>query len=141
LLLLGKVGTGKDHLAYAIARYAIMRGYSARWLNCMRWYATVRDNIQSEASQVDAIRRLVQPNLLVLNDPLPPVGDLTAWQLGNLFQVIDGRYGARKSTIVTANMDSESDGDAMFGPQVWDRLCDRADLVWFRWPSYRQPNR
>jgi DNA replication protein DnaC len=137
LLFLGKVGTGKDHLAFAIARGAIMRGYSAMWVNCLRWYSQMRDRIQRELPEEQAIRELVTPSLLVLSDPLPPVGELSQYQSSNLLLLIDRRYCARKPTILTVNLATEQDGWELVGPQAWDRLKEGAEIVWCKWASHR----
>ncbi len=55
LLLIGKVGTGKDHLAFAIAGYAISRGFSAKWVRCLQWYTQMRDGIKNDRSEAQAI--------------------------------------------------------------------------------------
>jgi DNA replication protein DnaC len=138
LLLFGKIGTGKDHLAYAVARYAIYRGYSARWIRGLRWFSQMRDNIDAQTSELLTLNKLILPAILVLSDPLPPNGDLTAYQLSNLLQVIDSRYCERRPTVITVNLRNPADGQELFGPQVWDRLTHGATIVWCQWPSYRQ---
>lgn len=138
LLLLGPVGTGKDHLAFAIARGAILRGYSAAWIDGLRWYALMRDRIQLGRLEGEAIYELLQSSLLVVSDPLPPTGDLSNYEMSNLLRIVHRRYIERKPTLLTANLADEAQGKDLIGDQAWDRLIEGAELLWCRWSSYRR---
>lgn len=140
LVMMGKVGTGKDHLAFAIARHVISRGGTVAWVDGLAWHCRMRDRIDDERGRSEAaeISQLAKPTVLVLSDPLPPVGELSAFQAANLLHVVNRRYINCKPTIVTVNIASEADAPEFLGPQAWDRLRQGAELLEFRGESFRQ---
>lgn len=138
MLLIGPVGTGKDHLAFALARGTIVRGFSAAWVDGLRWYTLMRDRIQQQRSESEAIWELLQPSLLVLSDPLPPAGELSNYEASNLLRIVHRRYIEQRPTLLTVNLTSEDEGRELIGDQAWDRLIHGAELVWCRWESYRR---
>lgn len=158
LVLYGPVGTGKDHLAFAALRH-IMAGTSAvvresseyaplgpdrdaltaGWQNGRELAGEFRDRITDERTESGLIGRLSAPDLLVLSDPLPPVGDLTPYQADSLYRIVENRYAANKITIVTLNVANDAEADQRLGAATWDRLCDRAWKLFCQWPSYRKP--
>ncbi len=73
----------------------------------------------------------------MLSDPLPPTGELSRYEASNLLLLIDKRYCSGKPTILTVNLASEQDGLELIGAQAWDRLKHEAEIVWCKWPSYR----
>lgn len=144
LVLYGPVGTGKDHLAFAVSGTAIFRhGKHAGWINGQEWFGEIRDQMGDDGglSEHSMIQRLVAPDILTLSDPLPPVGALTQHQSTMLYRLIDARYHAGKPTIVTVNVATDEEADARLGAATWDRVCDRAWKVFCNWPSYRKPAR
>jgi DNA replication protein DnaC len=143
LILFGPVGTGKDHLAMAVCRRAILElEVSCRWLNGPQWFGSLRDAISDEQSESKTLADLVRPAVLVISDPLPPVGELTTYQAGWLYRVVDRRYSTRgKITIITVNARDDSEADKRMGPATWDRLCHGAWRVRCEWPSFRKAMR
>jgi DNA replication protein DnaC len=141
LVLYGPVGTGKDHLAFAIARSACEQGYTVEWLYGQDWFGQIRDAMDGDTTEDAMLRRLTRPDLLVLSDPLPPVGNLTQHQSTMLYRAVAARYFDGKPTIATLNVASDEEADERIGAPTWDRLCDGAWKICCRWPSYRKPAR
>lgn len=141
IVLYGAVGTGKDHLAFAIARAAVLAGFSVRWLNGQDWFGQVRDSMDNGTSEDSIVGRIANADFTVISDPLPPIGNLTPHQATMLYRAVDDRYNAGKPTIVTLNVKDDDEADQRLGEATWDRLCHGAWKIRCHWPSYRKPAR
>lgn len=142
LVLYGKVGTGKDHLAMSVARVAIQEiGKRVAWVNGQSWFGSLRDSIDKGTPESSQINAMASPDLLVLSDPLPPAmgkGDeLTPYQASMLYRLIDARYSRGLITIVTLNVNDDQEADRRIGTPTWDRICHGVWKVHCNWPSYR----
>lgn len=139
LLFIGPPGTGKDHLMVALIRTAILRhGGTVEWINGMDWFGRIRDAMTDGERERDVLRELIEPDVLALSDPVPPLGDLTDFQRIMLYRAIDGRYRNRRPTWITANVAGKDDASARLGPQTYDRLRDGGIILWCNWASYRK---
>jgi DNA replication protein DnaC len=141
VILFGPVGTGKDHLAFAICRAAIKAGQSVRWVNGQNWFGMVRDAMDTSKSEASLIAELARPEILCLSDPLPPVGALTQHQATMLYRLVDARYSRGVPTICTLNVADDAEADVRMGAATWDRLCHDAWKLHCNWPTYRKPAR
>ncbi len=116
LILVGKVGAGKSHLAYSIAHE--MNENSSEtvlYVSVSELFDYIRSTFsgQSEESEHSIINFLVSVDLLVIDDLGAELGDMdahdikaTAFVNRVLFKVFDGRQG--KKTIVTTNLTSKA---------------------------------
>jgi DNA replication protein DnaC len=77
--------------------------------------------------------------MLVISDPLPPMGPLTAFQASMLYRLIEERYSSGGVVVATVNVASDEEADSRMGAQTWDRLCDKSVKCHCNWPSYRKP--
>lgn len=139
LLLLGHVGTGKTHLAAAIAQHLITE------LNATAVYRTVYSLMQyvkgsfdrdAAYTEAQAYERLIQPHLLVLDE----VGatKTTEFEQAALFNVINGRYEQQVPTIVISNLMPAEIASAL-GERCVDRLREGGGLCQvFDWKSARK---
>lgn len=143
LVLLGPVGTGKDHLAFgAVARGVSAVGSSALWVACRELFSNSRDAMVGDEGERRFVRTFLAPDVLILSDPTPPVGDgLTSWQSDLLFRVVDARWRAFRPTVVTANFADDRDAENAVGAPTWDRINDRAFVAVTNWGSYRNASR
>src|SRR5262245_11323771 len=138
LVWYGPCGTGKDHLASALLYIAAGRhGLSASWVCGMELFGRFRDNIDQQRTEQAEIERLSRPDILCLSDPVPPVGDASAWNLTLLYRVLDRRAHLLRPTWATVNAASPAELEAKLSEPVWDRLKHGAELLPFFWPSYR----
>lgn len=139
LVLFGTVGSGKDHLAISVCKHAIKAQFTAGWINGQRWFAEIRDAMDTDKTERGILGKVANPDLLVLSDPLPNAGELTAYQATWLYRLADARRAAGKPTIVTVNVADDDEADRRLGEATWDRLCDSAVKIKCNWPSYRRP--
>jgi len=137
--LIGPPGTGKDHLAIAIAREAVIRlRASARWLDVSTFRSQLRDAIKSSTEEKRTIGPFLLADVLVLSDPIPPGSSMSDFQADALFRLIDGRWRMKRPTIITANFADEAEANSLLGSQVVDRLSQGALRLRCKWESFRR---
>ena len=137
LIFSGAPGTGKTHLACAIANRVIANGASAV-------YSTVSDALRSirrayepgsGLSEGDAINALADPALLVLDEVGTDYGTDHSKVL--LFDVLNKRYEQVRPTIILTNLDRDALAGHL-GERIMDRLREGGGMmVSFGWASYR----
>ena len=137
LVLLGKVGAGKTHLACSIA-IELMRRTGKQV-----YYRTVRDVIRevratwhrdAPETEVAVIAKLTQSALMVLDEVGVMAG--TDNEMLILFDVLDGRYREGLPTVVSSNLNRQGLQDAL-GERMYDRLRDGGKVLVFDWASHR----
>ena len=138
LVLFGPAGSGKDHLAAAVGREAIIRGVTVSWRNGRDIFGAFRDAMDNDTSERSLFRELEAPEVLVLSDPIPPFGRLTEYQGDVLFRLVDSRYRQLKPTWATLNVCGGDEADNRIGAQIADRLRHDALAIFCDWPSYRK---
>lgn len=136
LVLYGWVGTGKDHLAAAML-YAAAEHVNARWVNGRDVFGASRDAIAEAKGEKQLIAELIEPAVVCISDPIPIVGELSAWNVDLLYRVLDQRARYLRSTWMTLNVTDVADARKRLTPPVWDRVRDNAELLSCCWPSFR----
>lgn len=144
MVLRGNVGTGKNHLACAIARQVSSKqGYSSLLLTVAEaiqriratWGDRDRQSPQSTETHTEIIERFADVNLLILDEVGRQYGS-DAERI-NLFEVIDARYRAMRPTMVISNLLPAEIIDYL-GRAAYDRLRENGGiLVNFDWESHR----
>jgi DNA replication protein DnaC len=138
-ILLGRPGRGKTHLAIAFAYKAIQNGFTAR-------FATVAELLNelhraTGDGRRHAVAAFVEPDVLVLDE----LGYLTYGPdaANLLFQIVDQRYLARRSILVTSNKAPATWGSVLhdndLAEAIVDRLLERGDIIQLAGRSYRNP--
>jgi len=100
VLLLGPCGVGKTHLATGLALKAIERGHRIYFLTLHD--LVTRSRARREKNRLDSLLRvLTRPEILILHE----VGYLPLEQpdAAFLLEVVNKRYQAQKSIIITSN--------------------------------------
>lgn len=141
LLICGPTGTGKSHLANALAFEALKRGYSVRIQPANRLLADLHAT-RADGTFGRRFAKLCAVDLLVLDDfGLRP---LSSQQAEDLYEVIRERY-ERKALVITSNRSfeewSEAFGDPLLSSAALDRLTHHCQTLVIRGQSYRQRGR
>lgn len=139
LLLVGNVGTGKTHLAAAIADH-IIRQHGAmavyRTMYGLMQYLKGSFDSQAEYTEAQAYQNLITPHLLIIDE----IGATkqTEYEQAALFNVINGRYEQQLPTVIISNLMPEELGKAL-GDRVMDRLRENGGIcLVFDWASARK---
>lgn len=141
LILSGRPGRGKTHLAVAIAYRAIQNGFTARFVSA----GDLIDDLGT-ASRSGRLREAtaawVEPAVLVIDE----VGYLHhAQDAANvLFGVVDQRYLGQKPMVFTTNKKLRDWGAVLHDPDlaevILDRVLERGEHIALGGPSWRTRN-
>lgn len=139
LILRGLPGTGKNHLATAIARQVMGDGFTALNATAFEIIRRIRDTWREGAAETEAevTRTFADIDLLIIDEVGRQYQTKDGAESIELFNVIDARYRQMRPTIVISNQDR--DGLKRYlGQATFDRLREGgAALVNFDWQSAR----
>jgi DNA replication protein DnaC len=138
LLFCGPTGTGKSHLAQAMAHEAIKHGYQALYRPTHTLLGHLHAG-RADGSYHRVLKRLLNVDVLVLDDfGLVP---LSQTAVEDLYEIIRERY-ERKSILLTSNRApeewSEVFGNPLLASAALDRLTHHAHVITITGSSYRQ---
>lgn len=135
LLLMGRYGSGKTHLAAAIANLAIESGISTLFLTVPDLLDWLRFSYSpGDTSFEDRFEEIRDIPLLILDDF--GTQNATDWAQEKIFQIMNYRYINRLPTVVTSNMMIND-----FEGRIRSRLQDPdlVTMVKILAPDYRNP--
>jgi DNA replication protein DnaC len=124
LWLTGDVGTGKTTLAMAVSAAATQAGRSVAIYSLPRLLARIRrtyDADHGEDSYLAFFERLTSVDLLHIDDL--GAEKRSDWVLEQLYAIVDERYGAQRSMVVTTNLE-ESELEEQIGQRTVSRLVE-----------------
>lgn len=119
LIFFGKCGSGKTHLAVAIANYVITEHKIPVKFGT---FGSILEQLKkSFQTDEDIVSQLVNTPLLIIDD----IGKerKSEWSDSVLFEIINGRYEKNNPIIVTTNMDVQT-LRANIGDAIFSRLCE-----------------
>lgn len=138
LVMCGKPGTGKNHLALAIARHAITEHQSSAVFTTALKIAREYKSTWSKGSsrtEDEVIRYFTKPDLLIIDEVGVQFGSDAEKLI--MFEIINTRYERMKPTILISNQTREELA-AFIGERVLDRMNDGGGCTLsFTWDSYR----
>ena len=137
-LIIGKPGTGKSHVAKAVAYQATLQGYDVRYVEADTEFA--RYALCARREQPSCCQRRIEPDLLVLDDLFLArrIADASA----ELLQaIVHQRYKRAARIVITSNRVVQDWGkylgDATMATTILDRLMHRCAMLEFEGKSYR----
>jgi DNA replication protein DnaC len=138
LILHGKSGRGKTHIAVAIGYRAIQNGFDTHFVTAAELIEDL--SVASRDGRLaDALGRYVAPHVLVVDE----VGYLTyGHDAANvLYHVVTKRHQAKRSMIFTSNKPPDAWGavlhDDDLAAAIVDRVLERGRLLHMDGPSMR----
>ncbi|HEX2015466.1 MAG TPA: ATP-binding protein [Solirubrobacteraceae bacterium] len=137
LWFFGGVGTGKTTLAMLVAKAALDSGRSVAIYSLPRLLAEIRTTFDegSQSSYVDLIDRLAAVDLLHIDD----VGaeKTSSWVLEQLYAIVNARYEAERSVIITTNLEREELAEQI-NERTVSRLEEMCEVLPLWGPDARQ---
>jgi DNA replication protein DnaC len=139
VLLVGRTGVGKSHIAQALGQRACRAGYQAIYVSANEMLTQLRA-ARADDSLDRKMLRFTSPDLLVVDDlGLRP---LVSDEPVDLYEIIRKRY-ERGSTIITSNRAVEEwpplFGDLLLASAAMDRLLHHAHVIEMEGDTYRNP--
>jgi DNA replication protein DnaC len=135
LILAGKPGTGKGHLAAAVMN-ALMPEHLPIYTTCLDMIRSVRDTWRKDSkySETQVLQEYENAALLIIDEIGVQYG--TEGEQTVIFDVLDRRYRQMRPTIFITNQD-RAGFTSFIGERSFDRLRQTAKWVDFSWASYR----
>jgi DNA replication protein DnaC len=124
LWLMGDVGTGKTTLAMLVSKAAAEAGRSVAIYSLPRLLSRIRrtyDALPGEDSYLEFFERLTSVDLLHIDDL--GAEKRSDWVLEQLYAIVDERYGAQRSMVVTTNL-QQPELEEQIGPRTVSRLVE-----------------
>ena len=138
LILMGRCGTGKNHLAVSLARQLIERHHATVCItSVMRIIRAIKRSWgrNADITEDEVIDYYVNRDLLIVDEVGIQFGSETEKIL--LFDIVNTRYELMKPTVLISNLTLSEVAQAI-GERLVDRMAEGegATLV-FDWESYR----
>jgi len=124
LWLMGSTGTGKTTLAMLVSKAALDAGQSVAIYSLPKLLARIRktyDSEKGEDSYLQFFERLISVDLLHIDDL--GAEKRSDWVLEQLYALVNERYEAQRSIVVTTNLD-QVELEEQIGPRTVSRLVE-----------------
>lgn len=127
LLFMGPAGVGKTHLAVAIIRGLIEKGFAGIFCEFGSLLKEIQDSYNpiSKSSELKVLAPVYQTDVLVLDELGATIP--TDWVRDTMYQIINKRYNDQKLTIFTTNYSDArgSDKEQVLEDRIGTRLRSR----------------
>lgn len=139
VLLVGRTGTGKSHIAQALGHRACRAGFDVLFTSATDMLKQLRA-ARADGSYDRRIARFTTVDVLIIDDL--GLRALVPEECADLYEIIRLRY-QRGPLILTSNRDAEElgslFGDPLLAGAAMDRLLHDAHVLVFEGDSYRNP--
>jgi DNA replication protein DnaC len=107
LVICGPVGSGKTHLACAVANFRISKGHPAFYITAAELLDHLRATFSpsSEIEYDELFEQIKESALLILDNM--NYSATTTWSKGKLDQLLEHRFNSRLPTLITTSMSVE----------------------------------
>jgi DNA replication protein DnaC len=144
LLFMGPTGVGKTHLAVAIIKSLIEKGFAGIFCEFGSLLKQIQDsyNPVSKSSELRVLFPIYQTDVLVLDELGATIP--TDWVRDTMYQIINKRYNDKKLTIFTTNYsdarrsDKEQVLEDRIGTPLRSRLYEMCSKVVMDGGDYRR---
>ncbi|ELY9614315.1 ATP-binding protein [Salmonella enterica] len=138
MAMIGRCGTGKNHLAVGLAKKIIRLHQSSVLItDVMQINRAVKSTWRANADRTEAevLGDFISPDLLIIDELGAQTGNIS--ELAILQELINIRYECVLPTIVISNLTLEQLRQGV-GDRIVDRVTDGGNnRLIFDWPSYR----
>lgn len=126
--ILGNVGSGKTHLAMAIANNLLAKGIEVVYVDYRSFISRMKQSLIDKDTYQSEIARLTEAEILYIDDLYK--GKITEVDSSVMFEIINSRYLAKKPIIITSEMCIEQilDVDEGVGSRIYE-MCKGYMLV------------
>jgi DNA replication protein DnaC len=153
LLLIGPNGVGKTHLAVSVLReLVLMKGCGGQFWDFHELIREIKNSYDSatRTTEEQVLQPVIETDVLLLDDL--GAWRMTDWMMDTLFFILNSRYLAKRSTIITTNFEDIDraqlrEADELvrkeflverIGPRTRSRLLEMCLVVRLDGPDYRQ---
>ena len=128
LLIIGKIGTGKTHLAVGITKELILnKGIPCLFYDYRELLKEIQNSYNStvQTTELDVLRPVFETDVLVL-DELGAVKP-TEWVWDTVSLILNTRYNDNRTTIITTNFEDQPAAGTSGGGSI--RMAARAESL------------
>jgi DNA replication protein DnaC len=144
LLFMGPAGVGKTHLAVALIKALIAKGFPGVFCEFGSLLKEIQDSYNpiSKSSELKVLAPIYQSDVLVLDELGATVP--TDWVRDTMYQIINKRYNDNKLTIFTTNYFDEAPSEKekvledRIGTRLRSRLYEMCSKVVIAGEDYRR---
>ncbi|MCL1994650.1 MAG: ATP-binding protein [Defluviitaleaceae bacterium] len=152
LFIHGEMGTGKTHIASAIANHLLNQGIAVICMNERQLLGKIKQSFESSRSfdsdsESQVLKTYETVPLLIIDD----MGKekVTQWSIATLYAIIDARYEAEKPIVITSNYNLNElvnrltpkekwENDSTTARAIADRLTEMTQYIEVLGESFRR---
>lgn len=137
LIMVGRPGTGKTHLALGVGQQILSKSFSMRYVTVHDAIESIRETWRGDSGECESevLKRYTRPDLLILDEVGVQYGKDS--EQVELFKILNRRYNEVLPTIVISNVSSE-ELKKYLGERALDRLRENGGkVITFDWESER----